>query len=79
MVDQKLTCKITGGRDSVSINYHFEVVKGKDNSFLLSLSEKLTILKDSINARLTELVDEEKSLIANGNRPMQYEEAGESG
>lgn len=77
MADRCLTCKITGGRDSVSIDYQFEVAK--QDSFLMSLTEKLALLKDSINTRLTELVDEEKKLIANGSRPMKYDEAGESG
>ena len=73
----QLTCKITGGRDDVCIDHRLELKL--DGDFLSFLSEKLAVLKDCVNESLSELVDKEKAVLANGRRRMQYEEAGESG
>ena len=74
MATKELWCKITGGCDHLSIDHKLEVVK--DNGFLSSLSEKLLILKDSINDSLSEQVDREKALIVNGSRRMQEADSG---
>ena len=71
----QLTCKISGGQNSIQ---HVLDVDVSNDCYLSTLSDKLSVLKDMINTNLTELVDKEK---ANGHRrsQKQYDDMSESG
>ena len=72
----QLNCRITGGRDDVCIHHLLELEL--EGSLLSFLSEKLAVLRDCVNESLSELVDKEKAMVANGPRQV-HEEARDSG
>lgn len=73
----QVVCTISGGRDGVEIK-HVEVLSGtSEGSYLSVLSEKLATLRNCVNICLSELVDKEKALLANGSR--KYDDMSDSG
>lgn len=71
-----VSCVISGGQDDVTIQHATEV-HCKDGSYLSSLSQQLSSLRDTVNASLSELVDKEKA--ANGSRKKELSELSDSG
>ena len=61
---EEIVCQISGGIDQVKILHRFRVVKedSTDSQRLSSLCERLTELKEVVNASLTELVEKQKGL-----------------